>query len=135
MHSFTLFAKERCILLCSSQKNIAFFLFFYVLCKRTLHSLHSFTFFRKERKRMHCSFGFHKLSKTQKGKRMLRSLKECNRMMHSERKRAPCPTLVKRCFVKKDKFKFKFVPIKCTGRPLKKIYSVNNELLMLMKKI
>ena len=43
------------------QKNVAFFAFFYIFGTRTLHSLHSFTFLRKERKRMHRSFGFHKL--------------------------------------------------------------------------
>ena len=40
-----------CVLL---QNNVAFFAFFYVLCKRilrSLRSLHSFTFLRKERKR------------------------------------------------------------------------------------
>ena len=37
-----------CVLL---QNNVAFFAFFYVLCKRILRSLHSFTFLRKERKR------------------------------------------------------------------------------------
>ena len=30
-------------------KNVAFFAFFYFLCKRTLHSLRSYTFLRKER--------------------------------------------------------------------------------------
>ena len=35
-----------CVLL---QKNVAFFAFFYALCKRMLHSLRSFTFFPKER--------------------------------------------------------------------------------------
>ena len=48
------FAKERCILcvlLHSLQKNVAFFAFFYILCKRMLRSLRSFTFLRKERKR------------------------------------------------------------------------------------
>ena len=43
LHSF---AKEHCILL---QKNIAFFAFFYVLCKRMLRSLRYFMFFAKER--------------------------------------------------------------------------------------
>ena len=33
-----------CVLL---QKNVAFFALFYVLCKRTLHSLHSFLFLKK----------------------------------------------------------------------------------------
>ena len=37
-----------CVLFRSLQKNVAFFAFFYVLCKRTLHSLRSFTFLRKE---------------------------------------------------------------------------------------
>ena len=71
----TFFAKERCILcilLRSLQKNVAFFAFFYALCKRTLRSLRSFPFFRKE-----CcilcvlfrSFGFHKSPKTQKKNR------------------------------------------------------------------
>ena len=38
LHSFTFFAKEYCVLcvlLCSYQKNVAFFAFFYVLKKRT----------------------------------------------------------------------------------------------------
>ena len=39
-----------CLLL---HKNVVFFAFFYVLCKRMLRSLRSFTFLRKERKRMH----------------------------------------------------------------------------------
>ena len=52
-----------CILL---QKNVAFFAFFYVLCKRMLRSLRSFTFLRKERKRTHRSFGSHKSPKTRK---------------------------------------------------------------------
>ena len=80
------FAKERCVLLHSFQNYVAFFAFFYVLCKRTLHSLRSFTFFafvyvlckrtlrslrsftflRKERKRTHHSFGSHKSPKTRK---------------------------------------------------------------------
>ena len=33
--------KHSCMLLRSLQKNVAFFAFFYVLCKRTLRSLHS----------------------------------------------------------------------------------------------
>jgi len=37
--------KRSCVLL---QKNDTFFAFFYVLCKRTLHSLRSFTYFAKE---------------------------------------------------------------------------------------
>ena len=45
---------------------MAFFAFFYVLCKRTLRSLRSFTFLRKERIRTHPTFGFHKSPKTQK---------------------------------------------------------------------
>ena len=70
--SFTFFVKERCILcvlLRSLQKNVAFFAFFYVLCKRTLRSLRSlrsFTFLRKEHKRMYRSFGFHNSPKTLK---------------------------------------------------------------------
>jgi len=32
----------------SFEKNVTFFTFFYVLCKRMLHSLRSFTFFAKE---------------------------------------------------------------------------------------
>ena len=55
--------KRSSVLLRSLQKNVAFFAFFYVLCKRMLHS---FPFLRKVRKRMHCSFGFHKSPKTQK---------------------------------------------------------------------
>ena len=43
LHSFA------SVLLCSLQKNVAFFAFFYFLCKRTLHSLRSFLFFAKER--------------------------------------------------------------------------------------
>ena len=85
--------KHSRVLLRSLRKNVAFFAFFYVLCKRTLHSLRSFTFFakeccvlcvllcslqknvvfvaflRKEPKRTHCSFGFHKLPKTRKKER------------------------------------------------------------------
>ena len=63
------FAKEHCVLcvlLRSLQKNVAFFAFFYGLCKRKVHSLRSFTLLRKERKRMHRSFGLHKSPKTQK---------------------------------------------------------------------
>ena len=45
------------------QKNQTFSAFFYVLCKRALHS---FTFFRKERKKTNGSFGSHKSPKTQK---------------------------------------------------------------------
>ena len=95
---FAFFSKERnvlpffCVLY---KKNAAFFAFFDILYKRTLHSLRSFTFLRKERKRMHRSFGCHKLPKTRekKRKRTLRALKECKRMMRSERKRMQCPTL------------------------------------------
>ena len=81
LRSFTFFAKEccvLCILLCSLQKNVAFFALFYVLKKRT-----------------HSSFGSHKSPKTRekKCKRTLRSLKEGKRMMRSERKRTQCPTL------------------------------------------
>ena len=66
LHSF---AKEYCVLcllLRSLQNNVAFFAFFYILCKRSLRSLRSFMFLRKERKRMHRSFGFHKSPKTRK---------------------------------------------------------------------
>ena len=88
--------KNSRVLLRSSQKKVAFFAFFYVLCKRLLHSLHSSPFLRKERKRTHRSFGFYKSPKTQKKewKRMLRSLKERKRMGRSERKRTRCPTLL-----------------------------------------
>ena len=58
-----LFIKERsvlCVLLRSLEKNAAFFVFFYVLYKRTGRSLRSFTFFIKERKRTLRSFWFHK---------------------------------------------------------------------------
>ena len=54
LRSLTFFAKEcwvLCILLCSLQKNVAFF---YIL--------------KKEPKRTHCSFGSHKLPKTLKKK-------------------------------------------------------------------
>jgi len=106
LRSFTFFWKERsvlCVLLCSFEKNAAFFAFFYVLLKRTQRSLRSFTFFRKERKRTQRFFGFHKSPKTLKKeskrtlrylnerKRMMRS--ERKRMMHSERKRTRSPTL------------------------------------------
>ena len=46
------FSKERSVLsvlLRSFQKNVPFFLFFYVLFKRTFRSFRSFTFFSKER--------------------------------------------------------------------------------------
>ena len=58
------------ILLRSLQNNVAFFAFFYVLCKRSSHSLRSlcslrsFPFFRKEWKRTERSFGSHKSPKT-----------------------------------------------------------------------
>ena len=73
----------------SLQKNVAFFAFFYVLCKRMLRSLRYFTFLRKECKRTHCSFGSHKSPKTLKNnvkerKRTLHSLKEHKRTMRSE---------------------------------------------------
>ena len=78
--------------------------FFYVLCKRMLHSLRSFTFFakvrcilcvlyvlKKELKRMHRSFGFHKSPKTRKRKQ---NIVACfKRTIRSERKRMRCPTL------------------------------------------
>ena len=40
--------KRSRILLLSLQKNVACFAFFYVLCKRMLHSLRYFPFFRKD---------------------------------------------------------------------------------------
>ena len=52
-----------CVLL---QKNVAFFAFFNVFCKRTLRSLRSFKLLRKERKRTHRSLGFHKSPNTRK---------------------------------------------------------------------
>ena len=64
--------KRSRILLRSLQKNKTFSAFFYILCKRTLHSLRSFTFLRKERKRTHRSFGSHKSPKTCKMR-----IKEC----------------------------------------------------------
>ena len=84
-----------CVLLRSLQKNETFSAFFYVLCKRTLHSLRSFTLLRKECKRMHCFFGSKRVAKKSKkeNKRRLHSLKERKRPMHSERKRKRCPTL------------------------------------------
>ena len=60
------FVKELCILLHSLQKKVAFFAFFYILCKRMLHSLCYFTFLRKQHKKKHHSFGFHKSPKTWK---------------------------------------------------------------------
>ena len=44
--------------------QIAFFVFFSILCKRTLCSLRSFPFFRKEQKSTERSFGSHKSPKT-----------------------------------------------------------------------
>ena len=74
-----------CVLL---QKNIAFFAFFYILCKRTLHSLRSFTFIRKE-----CIVFWGLISPKNSKKecnRRLYALKEHIRMMRSERKRRRC---------------------------------------------
>ena len=81
------------VLLRSLQKNGAFFAFFSVLCKRTLHS---FLFFRKERKRTECSFGSHKSPKTRKKNRKQRNIpfKERKRMEHTKLKRMRCPTLL-----------------------------------------
>ena len=96
LHSF---AKEQNVLtsfLRSLQKNKTFSVFFYVLCKRMLHSLCSFMFLRKEHKRTHCSFEFHKTpNKTKKErKRTLHCLKELKSTMSSEWKRTQWPTLV-----------------------------------------
>ena len=55
--------KHSRVLLRSLHKNVAFFAFFYVLCKRALHSLCSFPFFRKERERTERSFGSHTVSR------------------------------------------------------------------------
>ena len=41
--------KRSCVLFPSLQKNVAFFAFCSVLCKRTLRSLRSFPFFRQKR--------------------------------------------------------------------------------------
>ena len=111
-HSFMFFAKERnvlCVLLRSLQKNVVFFAFFYVLCKRTLRSLRSFTFFAKERCVLCTLFRFlekngkeqnvllgpisHQNSKKER-KRTERSLKEQERTERSEQKRTGCSTLV-----------------------------------------
>ena len=67
-----------CVLL---HKNVAFFAFFYVLCKRTLRSLRSFRFFCVLKKRMQKNTSFFWVSKVTKNskkehKRTLRSLKE-----------------------------------------------------------
>ena len=78
-----------CVLLRSLQMNVTFCAFFYVLCKRTLHSLRSFTFLRKERIVL---LGL--ISRQKLEKRMLPSLKERNRTMRSECKRTWCPTLM-----------------------------------------
>ena len=75
LHSFTFFAKEHCVLLCSLQKKVAFFAFFYVLKKRIQKNA--------------SVFWVSKVAKNLKKecKRMLRALKECKRLMCSERKR------------------------------------------------
>ena len=67
----------------SLQKNLLFFAFFSVLCKRTVRSLRSFLFFRKELKRTEHSFGSHKFPKTREKNRKERNVlfleqKECN---------------------------------------------------------
>ena len=67
-------AKRPRVLFCSLQKNVAFFAFFSVLCKRTLCSLYFFPFFRKERKRMERSSGSHKLPKTREKNRKERNV-------------------------------------------------------------
>ena len=84
LRSFTFFAKECCILcvlLCSLQKNVAFFAFFYVLKIRTQKNASTFwvSYVAKNSKK-EC-------------KRMLHALKERKRTMRSERKRTQCPTL------------------------------------------
>ena len=79
--SLTFFAKECCVLLCSLQKNVAFFAFFYVLCKRMLRSLRSFPFFRKERNVLLGPISRQKLKKI------------TEKMERSERKRMQRPTL------------------------------------------
>ena len=61
--------KHSRVLLRSLHKNVAFFAFFYVLCKRVLHSLRSFPFFRKERERTERSFGSHTVSRQKLEKR------------------------------------------------------------------
>ena len=71
-----------CIHLHSLQKNAAFFAFFYVLLKRTPHTLRSFTFFRKERNIL---LGFISCQKHKK---------ECKRTLRSERKRTGWPALI-----------------------------------------
>ena len=95
-----------CVLL---HKNVAFFLFFYILCKRPLRSLRSFMFLAKEHcvlcvllhtkeknaKELIVLLGLISRQKLEKErKRTLRSLKERKRTMRSERKRMWCPTLV-----------------------------------------
>ena len=68
-HSFCKRTKRSRVLFRSLQKNVAFFAFFSVLCKRTLRSLCSFPFFRKELKRKERSFGSHKSPKTREENR------------------------------------------------------------------
>ena len=86
-----------CILLHSLQKNVAFFAFFYVLCKRMLHSLRSFPFFRKEWERTEWNVVLGLISRQNSKKERKRtecSLKERERTERSERKRMWCPTLI-----------------------------------------
>ena len=90
LRSFAFFCKRMKrsrILLWSLQKNEMFSAFFYVLCKRMLHSLRSFMFLRKECKSTHCSFGSHKSPKTRK-KNVL--LKERCVQNGKERGAQPC---------------------------------------------
>ena len=90
------------------QKNVGFFAFFYILCKRMLRSLHSFTFIAKEscilcillhsyekNAKERIVFWVSQVAKNLKKecKRTLRSLKERKRTMRSERKRLRCPTM------------------------------------------
>ena len=73
--------KRSHILLHSLQKNVAFFAFFSILCRRTLHSLRS--------------FGSHKSLKPRKknGKEPNIPFKERKRMERTEQRRMQCPTL------------------------------------------
>ena len=107
-----------CVLLRSFAKDVAFFVFFYVLCKRTLGSLRSlrslqkkiefFAFFyvlKKSTQKNASFFWVSYIAKNSKKerkrtlralkerKRTLRALKERKRTMHSERRRTWCPTL------------------------------------------
>ena len=76
-----------CILLRSLQKIVAFFAFFYILCVL----LRSYEKNAKEHIVLLGLISRQKLEKERK--RTLRSLKECQRMMRSVRKRTWCPTL------------------------------------------